>query len=68
MLELVVAVCLIGQPSQCKDVVLNFEADNATPMQCALYGQAEMAKWLAEHPNYRIMKWRCGAAGAFAKA
>ena len=68
MLELVVAVCLIKQPSQCKDVVLNFEADNATPMQCALYGQAEMAKWLPGRPRYRIMKRRCGVAGAFSKA
>lgn len=25
MIELVVAVCLIDQPSQCKDVYLNFE-------------------------------------------
>jgi hypothetical protein len=67
MLELVIAACLIDAPSQCRDVYLNFEADNATPMQCAFYGQIEMAKWLGEHPRYRITKWRCGPAGQTAK-
>lgn len=67
MIELVVAVCMIDQPSQCKDVYLNFEAASATPQQCMMDGQMEMAKWVEEHPNYRIMKWRCGVAGAMAK-
>jgi len=67
MIELVVAVCLIDQPSQCKDVYLNFEADHVTPQQCMMYGQVEMAKWVGEHPNYVIKKWRFGIAGQMAK-
>jgi hypothetical protein len=26
-----------------------------------------MAKWIGEHPNWVIQKWRCGIAGQFAK-
>jgi hypothetical protein len=67
MIELVMAVCMIDQPSRCKEVTLNFEADNATPVQCNLFGQPEMAKWIAAHPNWRIAKWRCGPSGQVAK-
>lgn len=67
MIELVVAVCMIDHPSECKDVNLNFEADNVTPMQCMMNGQVEMAKWIGEHPNWVIKKWRCGVAGQMAK-
>lgn len=67
MIELVVAVCMIDQPSHCRDVYLNFEAENVTPQQCMMYGQMEMAKWIGDHPGYRIMKWRCGRAGQMAK-
>ena len=67
MIELVVAVCLIDQPERCKDVHLNFAAENVTPQQCMQYGQMEMAKWIGDHPGYRIMKWRCGPAGQMAK-
>lgn len=67
MIELVVAVCLIDQPSHCKDVFLNFEAEAATPQQCMMNGQMHMAEWLGEHPGWQIKKWRCGIAGQVAK-
>ncbi len=67
MIELVFAACLIDRPAQCKDVYLNFEGAGATPQQCMMSGQMEMARWVGEHPNWRIKKWRCGAAGQTAK-
>lgn len=67
MIELVMSVCLIAEPQRCKDVTLNFEADNETPMQCNLFGQPEMAKWINAHPKWRILKWRCQPAGQVAK-
>lgn len=67
MIELVFAVCMIDQPERCKDVTLNFEGDNVTPQQCMMNGQMEMAKWVGDHPNWVIRKWRCGAAGQVAK-
>ena len=67
MLAIVMTVCALGIGDNCRDVRLNFEAENATPMQCALYGQVEMAKWVDEHPNFAIRKWRCGPPDTFAK-
>lgn len=59
MLVLVISACMIDNPSVCKDARFTFEETNVTPQQCMFYGQQEMSKWLSEHPNYRIMKWRC---------
>lgn len=67
MIELVFAVCLINQPSNCKDVTLNFEGESVTPQQCMMNGQLEMAKWVGDHPNWVIRKWSCGIAGQVAK-
>lgn len=63
MIEVIFVVCMIERPLQCRDVYLNFEAENVTPHQCMSYGQQEMAKWIMDHPGFRITKWRCGRAG-----
>lgn len=67
MLELVMNVCLLANPSKCHDVSLIFA--EVTPIQCqmGLAGQNEMATWHNTHPNWRIAKWRCQEAGKFAK-
>lgn len=67
MIELVVAVCMIDQPTRCKDVTLNFEGETVSANECMTSGQIEMAKWAGEHPNWVIQKWHCGRAGEFAK-
>lgn len=68
MIEIVLSVCLIKDPAQCKDVSLNFMGGRITPHQCMLYGQSEAAKWLQGHPRWRITRWACGRAGQLAKA
>ena len=67
MIELVFAVCMIDQLSRCKDVHLNFEAENVTPRQCMMNGQFEMAKWAGDNPNWVIQNFHCGIAGQVAK-
>ena len=68
MLELVVSVCLVNDPSRCKDVRLNFAEENVTPHQCMMNGQIEIAKWIEFHPNWQIIKFSCARAGIMAKA
>jgi hypothetical protein len=67
MLELVLSVCFVASPHHCKDVSLIFA--NVTPAQCnrGFMAQSEMAKWVAEHPNWQIARWRCQEAGKFAR-
>ena len=62
MFELVFSACLILNAQSCKDVHLTYEGQRVTPMQCALFGQSEMAKWVAQHPGYRVAKFRCATA------
>ncbi len=51
MIELVFAVCMIDQPTACKDVYLNFDADSVSQQQCMMYGQFEMAQWAGDTPT-----------------
>lgn len=67
MIELVFAVCMIDQPSRCKDVHLNFDEQQVSAAQCTMNGQVAMAQWIGENPNWTIKKWHCGLAGQVAK-
>lgn len=67
MIELLVSVCLITDPQQCKDVRLSYVADGMTPRQCLMGAQPELAKWSAGHPKWRIDKWRCQKPDEVAK-
>jgi hypothetical protein len=61
MIHIFMSVCLLSSPAECREVTLNYETDAAsvTPQQCMMYGQMEMAKWIVDHPGYRIVKWKC---------
>ncbi|HET6390640.1 hypothetical protein [Hyphomicrobium sp.] len=67
MIELVLAVCMVDQPTRCRNITLTFEGDRVSAQQCMSNGQIEMARWAGEHPNWVIQKWHCGIAGQFAK-
>jgi hypothetical protein len=60
MFELVFSACLLTSAETCRDVHLTYEGQRISMMQCAVAGQAEMAKWIAAHPKYRIAKFHCG--------
>ncbi len=67
VIELFAAVCLIDNPTKCKDVSLIYAAEALTPMQCLMQAQPEVAKWIGEHPGWRIKRYSCRPAGQFAK-
>ncbi|MDX2307322.1 MAG: hypothetical protein NW216_03690 [Hyphomicrobium sp.] len=68
MLELLVSVCLVNEPSRCREVSLAYAEEGLTPMQCMMGAQAEIAKWIEIHPEYALKRWTCQRAGRFAKA
>lgn len=68
MIELVMSICLIAEPSRCKDVRLSFAEENVTPHACLMNGQIEIAKWMEGHPDWQVAKWSCGRGGLYAKA
>lgn len=73
MIELIFFVCMIDQPSRCKEVKLNFDAEYVTQRQCATNGQFAMAQWVGDNPNWIIKSngsergWHCQVAGLNAK-
>jgi hypothetical protein len=67
LIELLLAVCLIDEPAKCRNVNLTYASDSVTPMQCFMQAQPEIAKWIGEHPQWKVKRYTCRAAGAFAK-
>lgn len=57
MFEILVSVCFIAEPQRCRDVRLDFVADNVTPRQCLTLGEIEIAKWIDGHPNWQVKRW-----------
>jgi len=68
MIELIFTVCSILHGAQCQEERMSFIATEIPVFACAKYGQYELAKWSASHPNYSIHRWRCQKAGLQAKA
>lgn len=60
---IILATCLIGSPLTCKDIELQVAPEQGASLQlpyhCARQGQLEIAKWIAEHPDWRVEKWSC---------
>ena len=66
MIEVIATVCmLIGV---CKDVQLAMTDEKVTPFTCAMYGQAELAKWSLSNPGWLPRRLTCQRAGRYAKA
>lgn len=53
MIELVLSICLIAEPTRCRDVRLSFAEPSVTPQSCLMNGQIEIAKWIDSHPTGR---------------
>ena len=66
MIELVALVCLIAEPAACRDQAVAAAAV-ATPFQCLMGAQVELAKWAVEHPEWRVKGWKCQRAGRMAR-
>ncbi|SMF11362.1 hypothetical protein SAMN02982989_5258 [Xaviernesmea oryzae] len=58
LIELVLTICLADQPASCREEHLRFE-DRGGPVTCMLQAPPQIAKWSAEHPRLRVVKWRC---------
>lgn len=62
MIELVLTVCSIVHGAQCKVEKQTYIAEQVTLFECMRYGQLEVMRWQASHPNWKVQRWRCGAA------
>ncbi len=58
MVDLVMTVCLLANPSDCLDEHLYFESRGSLT-QCLILAPAEIAKWTERHPDRKVVRWRC---------
>lgn len=58
MTELLLVVCLLAEPAQCRERSLVFTGDTS-PMECMMDAQTELAKWASTHPKLSIQSWKC---------
>jgi hypothetical protein len=61
--EIVLSVCTLVVPAECKEVHLQVASEHGASLQmpshCVRQGQIEGQKWIAQHPGWRIERWRC---------
>ena len=56
-ISLTLTVCLLTAPDRCetREAAL-FEIVTA----CLMAAQSEAARWIGDHPAYKLAAWRCG--------
>ena len=62
LIELVLTVCVLASPDQCEEQHLHFAAEMSLN-QCAMNAQPYIAQWIAEHPKWVAVRWRCEYGG-----
>lgn len=58
MMTIILSACLIADPSQCKNFRLPISGDMDS-LRCAMSAPPHFAKWMEEHPAWRVMRWKC---------
>lgn len=61
MLAIVISVCLVKDPTICRNERLPLLI-NASPNRCAMGAAPYLAQWSGEHPDWRVVRWRCASA------
>lgn len=51
--------CVASAPDTCESQRLRLDVADAE--SCLQVAQPKLARWVEEHPSYRIAAWRCGA-------
>jgi hypothetical protein len=57
-IDLILTVCLLADPQKCRTEHLYFESRGSLT-QCMFLAPPEIAKWTAEHPAHKVVRWRC---------
>lgn len=61
MIELVFVVCLSAAPANCERHAMQFA--DLTVMACMAGAQPQLARWVGDHPGWRIQRWTCQPLG-----
>ncbi len=63
-MEIVLYVCLLADPKQCKEERLPQLIASQNPAACATISTPYMAQWMGEHPGWKLIRWKCDRPGS----
>lgn len=58
MIELLISACLVTGPV-CKEFSLLFDNREVSLMTCMISGQAVLASWKQNNPDWQVKRWTC---------
>ena len=61
LVDLVLTVCLVADPTSCRNEHLYFES-RGNLLQCMFLAPAEIARWSGTHPTLQVARWKCAFA------
>ena len=59
VIELIVAVCLTGQPEVCSEKHFPFYEDGSSVSACMVRAQPWLAQWASQNPEWTVKTWTC---------
>jgi hypothetical protein len=62
-MEIVLYVCLLADPTACKEEHLPNLVQTNQPSKCATVSMLYMAQWMGEHPAWKLVRWSCTRPG-----
>lgn len=66
MIEIILTLCLLSNPSKCRDEQIPLTQE-ANLWSCLLGAQVDIAKQMELRPRWAVKKWKCQQAGLTAK-
>jgi hypothetical protein len=60
---ILMSICLLADPSTCREERLSFSFEQANPMTCMIRSQETIAEWKESHPDWTVSAWKCVSRG-----
>ena len=60
MIAIIISACLLSDPGVCRDLTIPLSTDVSSPVSCMMTAPPHLAQWSEEHPEWRVVRWRCG--------
>ncbi|MEX6506635.1 hypothetical protein [Jiella sp. M17.18] len=58
MVDLILTVCMLANPSSCHDERLTYQAGNGLA-QCMMLAMPYVAQWAGDHPKWHVKSFHC---------
>jgi hypothetical protein len=58
IVDLIIAVCMVSDPTLCRDEHLYFESHGSLE-RCMFLAMPAVADWASRHPQWRVSRFHC---------